>query len=155
MAFLQGSGTGIAVLTGVLFGVILVVVLGLQWWPRTSMGRRMLLNVPDRSEILPDDPRQRYLKGLIGRVGQTKTKMLPSGAVTIDGRTINAVSEGMFIEIGRRVRVVEARANRVVVRPLDDETPTKEASDPLARPIDTITTDPFREPPLDNSSGNR
>jgi membrane-bound serine protease (ClpP class) len=107
----------------------------------------MLLTMPDTSEVLPDSPQQRYLKGLIGRVGQAKSKMLPSGAVVVDGRTIDAVSEGMPIEIGQRVRVIEARGNRVVVRITDDEVASANEADPLARPIDTVLPDPFRDPP--------
>jgi membrane-bound ClpP family serine protease len=147
MAFRQGSSMGIAVLGGGLVGVVVVVVLGLQLWPKTSMGKRMLLEVPEARDILPDTKRQRYLKGLIGRIGEAKTKMLPNGAVSIDGRTIDAVSEGMFVEAGQRVRVIEARANRVVVRPITDEVVSEDATDPLARPIDTVVPDPFGEPP--------
>ena len=44
-------------------------------------------------------------------------------------------------------RVVEVRANRVVVRPLTDETPSPSAKDPLRRPIDSIADDPFEEEP--------
>ena len=47
--------------------------------------------------------------------------MLPSGAVLVDGQTIDALSEGMPIEAGQRVRVIEVRGNRVVVRPADDQ----------------------------------
>jgi hypothetical protein len=73
--------------------------------------------------------------------------MLPAGAIILDGRTVDAVSEGMPIEAGQMVRVVEVRANRVVVRPLDDEIPSASAEDPLRRPIDSVAPDPFHEPP--------
>ena len=73
--------------------------------------------------------------------------MLPGGAITIAGRTVDAVSEGMPIEAGQAVRVIEVRANRVVVRPLEEETPTESARDPLERPIDSVAPDPFEEPP--------
>ena len=44
--------------------------------------------------------------------------MLPSGAVAFEELTVDAVSEGMAIEAGQKVRVVDVRGNRVVVRPL-------------------------------------
>jgi membrane-bound serine protease (ClpP class) len=147
IAFKEGSAVGLAVLSTALVGIPIVVTVALQLWPKTALGRRMLLVVPESDDVLPDSPRQRFVKGLVGRVGLAKTKMLPAGAVTIDGRTIDAVSEGSPIEIGQRVRVLEVRANRVVVRPVTDETPLENAADPLARPIDTITTDPFGEHP--------
>ena len=147
MAFRQGTGAGLSVLAGALVAVPVVIVAALYYWPKTSMGQRMLLKVPDTSEVLPDSPKQRYLKGLIGRTGQAKSKMLPSGAVTVDGHTIDAVSEGVPIEIGQRVRVIEARGNRVIVRLIDEEVVSTDQADPLARPIDTVSPDPFGEPP--------
>jgi len=141
LAFRQGSIVGLAVLSGTLVAVPVVVALALKFWPDTPMGQRMLLQPPESDEILPDVPRQRQLKALIGRLGHAKSKMLPSGAVTIDGHTIDALSEGIPIEIGQRVRVIEVRGNRVVVRPTDDEMPSDADPNPLARPIE----DPFGE----------
>lgn len=147
MAFRQGPYTGMAVLCTAIVGLPCMVALALKYWPKTPMGRAMLLTTPEPGDLLPDSPRLRYLKGLIGRVGQAQSKMLPSGAVRIDGKTIDAVSEGVAIEPGTHVRVIEVRANRVVVRPVDDETPTLGESNPLARPIDSIVPDPFDKPP--------
>jgi membrane-bound ClpP family serine protease len=124
-------------------GVPVIVVAGFKVWPKTAMGRRVLLMAPKGDDVLPTDPRMGQLKGLIGRVAQAKCDMLPGGAITIDGRTVNAVSEGMPIEAGQRVRVIEVRANRVIVRPVEEETPTESAEDPLLRPIE----DPFDAPP--------
>ena len=145
MAFRQGSVVGLAVLSGTLVAVHAVVAVALKLWPETAMGRRMLLSPPESAEIMPDIPRQRQLKALIGRIGQAKSKMLPSGAVSVDGRTIDALSEGVPIEIGQRVRVIEVHGNRVVVRPVDDEVPSDTEANPLARPIDSISPDPFGE----------
>jgi hypothetical protein len=102
---------------------------------------------PKSEDILPEDPHIDRLKSLVGQVAQTRCKMRPAGAITIDGRTVDAVSEGMPIEAGQRVRVIEVRANRVVVRPLDEEAPSAFAEDPLRRPIESVTPDPFEEPP--------
>lgn len=145
MAFRQGSVVGLAVLSSTLVAVPLVVAVALKFWPETSMGRRMLLKPPESDQILPDLPRQRQMKALIGRVGHAKSMMLPSGAVVVDGHTIDALSEGVPIEIGRRVRVIEVRGNRVVVRPVDDEVASDSEENPLARPIDSISPDPFGE----------
>jgi membrane-bound serine protease (ClpP class) len=147
MAFRQSLGVGVGVLIGALVGVPIVVAIGFQLWPKTAMGRRMLLMPPADDQILPDSPKHRQLKGLIGRVGYAKSTMLPSGAVIIDGRIIDAMSEGMPIEIGQAVRVIEVRANRVVVRPVDEQTPTVDAANPLQRPMDSIGPDPFGEAP--------
>ena len=144
--FLQGEPeAGLAFLAVAIFGLPVVVVLALRWWPRTRIGRKVLLDVPQSDDVLPDGDRRRDLKALVGRVGRAKSKMLPSGAVSIDGRTIDGLSEGMPIEEGQRIRVIAVQGTAVVVRPIDDESP-KEAEnepDPLARPV----LDPFEDPP--------
>lgn len=134
---------GPVILAGAVVGLPTMVVLAFKWLPKTAMGRRMLLMGRQSGEILPSDPRTARLKGLVGQVAQTKCKMLPAGAITIGGRTVDAISEGMPIEAGQPVRVIEVRANRVVVRPLDEETPSESAEDPLRRPIDAVAPDPF------------
>jgi len=150
IAFRQGSMLGLGVLAAALIGLPVVIMLGLQWWPMTPLGRRMMLRVPEEEELRPDSPRLQYLKGLVGQIGTAKTRMLPSGAVHVDGRTIDALSEGMVIEPGQRVRVIEVRANRVVVRPVNEESTVVDENDPLSRPIDTIipdAADPFDDRP--------
>ncbi len=147
MGFRHGPLVGFVVLTVAIVGLPVVVILALKYWPKTAMGRKVLLLAPDSDDVLPEDPRRDHLKSLVGRVAQTKCKMLPGGAITIDGRTVDALSEGMPIEAGQPVRVIEVRANRVVVRPLEDETPSPAAEDPLRRPIDSVAPDPFDEPP--------
>lgn len=143
----ENSLVGFGILAVAIVGMPTVVVLALKYWPQTAMGRRVLLMVPKSEDVLPEDPRKEHLKSLVGQVGRAKCKMLPAGAIVIDGRTVDAVSEGMPVEAGEPVRIIEVRGNRVVVRPLDDEAPSPSAKDPLRRPIDSIAPDPFGEPP--------
>ena len=145
MAFRQSLEVGFAVVVGALVGVPVVVAVGFQLWPKTAMGRRMLLEPPSGEDVVPDSPKQRQLRALVGHVGYAKSKMLPSGAVMIDGRTIDAMSEGVPVEIGQKVKVIEVRANRVVVRAIDEDLPAADAKDPMRRPIDSIGPDPFGE----------
>jgi hypothetical protein len=46
--------------------------------------------------------------------------------------------------------VIKIQSNRVVVRPVEEETPSPTAENPLERPIDTIVSDPFGDAPLDS-----
>ncbi len=134
---------GIVLLLVTLFGAPIVIAVGLSLWPRTPLGRRILLDVPTSEDVLPEDPLKKTLKGLVGQVGTAKTKMLPSGVIVINGRNIDAISEGAPIEPGEAVRVLEVRANRVVVRPLKAETQPVEPDDLLSRPVDTVLPEPF------------
>ena len=54
------------------------------------MGKRLLPTIPTAEEVLPDNEERRRLRQLVGRVGRAKSKMLPSGAVVIDGQMIDA-----------------------------------------------------------------
>jgi membrane-bound ClpP family serine protease len=147
VGFMDGRPwVGFAILTTAVFGLPSAVVLALRWWPKTPLGRRMLLRVPSHTEVLPDGPRQRKLKELVGRLGVAKSKMLPAGLVSIDGRKVDAVSEGMPIDAGTRVRVLDVHGNRVVVRPVDEESGGREDADQLSRPVDSFGSDPFEEP---------
>jgi membrane-bound ClpP family serine protease len=143
MGFSQGPITGLLILLGVIVGLPTVIVLGFKYWPKTAMGRRVLLTPPTSEDVLPDDPEKKSLKGLIGHVGRAKSKMLLSGVITIDGRTVDAVSESLPIEAGQSVRVVQVRGHGVVVRPIEDEPPAAPPVDPLQQVYDG----PFDIPP--------
>jgi membrane-bound ClpP family serine protease len=147
VAFREGPLTGSIFLGVTIVLLPTVLLVALQWWPHTAMGRRVLLPVPDSRNVLPDSPRQRELKQMIGRVGKAKSPMMPGGVVVIEGRTIDAVTQGMAVEVGQVVRVVEVRGNRVVVRPVEGETITETPGDDLSRPIDSVGLDPFQDPP--------
>jgi membrane-bound serine protease (ClpP class) len=142
MGFFSGPIVGMLILLGAIVGLPAVIVLGFKYWPKTAMGRRVMLMAPSSEDVLPDDAEKEFLKGLIGQIGRAKSKMLLSGVITIDGRTVDAVSESMPIEIGQAVRVVQVRGHGVVVRPINESDATP-PTDPLQQTFD----DPFDAPP--------
>jgi membrane-bound ClpP family serine protease len=147
MGFRHGSWTGLGFVALVLVGVPFVLSAAVRIWPQTALGRRLLLDVPKSEEVLPDSDVRRTLKALVGKTGVAKSLMMPSGAVQIEGRTIDAVSEGVVIEPGQSVRVLEVRGSRVVVRPSIESPPVvADPSDPLSQPIETLGVDPFKDP---------
>ena len=85
LGFLQSPTVGMIILVGTIIGLPVVIILALKWWPRTPIGRRVLLGPRRKEEVVPDDPRRRTLQELVGRIGRAKTKMLPSGLVVVDG----------------------------------------------------------------------
>ena len=64
-------------------------------------------------------PELAELDRLIGRHGKTLTTMRPAGSVEIDGRRLDAMTEGMMIDANVWVRCVEVRAGHVIVRKAD------------------------------------
>ncbi len=141
----RGAETGFIFLAVTAVTVPTALALAFRWWPNTPMGRRLLLDIPTSEEVLPDSAQRRSLRQLVGKLGVAKSVMLPSGAVLIDGEKIDALSEGMSIEAGQRVRVVEVRGNRVVVRPTSDAE-RQSSDDVLSQPIESLGLDSLEDP---------
>ncbi len=126
LAFLSliGSGT-FAFLIDPLFGIVYVAGLSilvpmllwkfLQIWPHTSIGRRLLLDPGEDPALVPDENREK-LKLLVGHAGVAKSRMMPSGTVEVDGRRLDALSEGMPIDPGKAVVVVRVDGINIIVR---------------------------------------
>jgi membrane-bound ClpP family serine protease len=142
MGFYQNPWVGWSILVVEAIGIPILVVLAFRIWPKTAIGRQVLLAAPNGGELLPDDPKKERLKTLVGRTGRAKSKLLLSGVVTIDGQTVDATSESMPIDVGQPVRVVRVEGHCVVVRPIA-EGELSTAADPLQRNYD----DPFDLPP--------
>ncbi len=147
LAFYNGGlayGFGFIVFTAVALPTVLAIAF--RWLPDTAIGRRLLPSVPKSQDVLPDSDERRFLRSLVGKVGRAKSQMLPSGAVVVEGRTIDAVSEGMPIDVGQTIRVIAVRGSRVVVRAVS-ETSSQPADDVLSQPLDALGLDPFDDPP--------
>jgi len=144
----RGPAAGFIFTTVAVVALPVVMALAFKYWPQTPMGKRFLLGLPTDEETLPHSEQREQLKKLVGKVGVAKSVMLPSGAVRIEGRTIDAVSQGMPIEQGQRVKVVEVKANRVVVRPVDDDEPvvSSDEGDMLSRSLDSLGIEPLDDP---------
>ncbi len=153
VAFYNGGAiVGFGFLFGTAIALPIVLTLAFRWFPETPIGRRLLPALPTSDDVLPDNEERRALRGLVGKIGQAKSPMLPSGAIVVEGRIINAVSEGQPIEAGHNIRVIEVRGSRVVVRPVEEgesQTPMQSRldDDPLSRPIDSLGID-FPDDPL-------
>jgi membrane-bound ClpP family serine protease len=142
----RGAETGFLFLTLTAVAVPLALVLAFRYWPKTPMGRRLLLDVPSGHEVLPDSPRRQHLRQLVGKTGVAKSVMMPSGAVVIEGHTIDALSEGIPIDAGQRIKVIEVRGTRVLVRPIDDSEVPAASDDVLSQPIESLGLDSLEDP---------
>ncbi|MGB0603870.1 MAG: NfeD family protein [Candidatus Latescibacterota bacterium] len=56
---------------------------------------------------------------MVGKEGVTVSELRPAGIALIEERRTDVVTDGEFVAAGQAVRVVEARGNRVVVRPVE------------------------------------
>ncbi len=119
---------GIFVGTILLFAPVLFA-LALYLFPKTPLGRLLLLRPPTREEVEPE-PTGPRLNHLIGQIGRTTTPLRPSGMVDFEGRRLDGMSEEGLIPAGTMVRAIGLRGRQVVVRPavIDGLEPLPEGS---------------------------
>lgn len=142
-AFLYGRVVGMAMSVAVVVVVPLMFASAVRWWPHTPIGQQVLNTPPENpDDVLPVSDQRYELRSMVGMAAIAKTKMLPSGVVEVDGRVYDAVSDGLPVELGERVRIVGVDLNRLEVRP--DPTapiggsPTVPSEDILSRPLDAL-----------------
>lgn len=158
LGFMAGRWTGVSILLTISLVVPSACAAAVRWWPDTPIGRLILIQRPKHAdEVLPETVAYRGLKDLVGRRGQAKGLMLPSGLVLIDGKSYDAVSDGMAIEAGQPIIVVSVSTQRLVVRPdntiaaqLAEASPAEESSPQpagptTAGPLVADILDPFAE----------
>ena len=88
---------------------------GLFAWllPRTAAGRDLVLGQNSRGMRAGDAS----LALLSGLEGEAVTTLRPSGSARVNGRVIDVVTDGVYVEAGARVRVAKVEGSRVVVEP--------------------------------------
>jgi membrane-bound serine protease (ClpP class) len=91
----------------------------LHYWPKTPMGKRLILQSPGAEETLASTPENQELEQLVGRYGQTVSDLRPSGVTNFDGKRVDTITEGMMVDAGQWVRCIDVRAGKVVVRPVE------------------------------------
>ncbi len=104
-----------------LFGLVLLVVsivagitafwLWLKYFPKTPIGRRIILQA-DASTWHGFDQRHGEL---LGRTGIARSYLRPSGIALIDGKRVDVVTRGEMVDAGSAIEVIEVAGNRVVV----------------------------------------
>ena len=139
VGFSQGVRQGMMIMAIVGFSLPLLLLAIIKWWPRTPIGRLIILKQPgDPDEVLPEE--DSAIEAIVGSIGRARSDMLPGGAVVIGNRSWDAVSEGRPIDAGTPVKVVAVRMGRLVVRPASAEDLAQateaESSTLLDQPLD-------------------
>ena len=117
----HGDVLGTVVLATALVTTPLALFLGLKYFPKTFIGKRLILSDSfDRDSGYASYTSSAY-EGLVGKYGRAKTTLRPSGVAEIDGRKHSVVTAGDFIEQDAAVRVVRVEGSRVVVRRAEDD----------------------------------
>ena len=104
----------------ILVSVLLLFIGGFAIWvkffPESRLGRRFISRRVV-GNIDADKPELLYKTGI------DHTPLRPSGTAIINGKRIDVVTEGPFVERGAPIKVVAVEGMRVVVRPLAEQAP--------------------------------
>ncbi|MCC6556205.1 MAG: hypothetical protein IT372_24860 [Polyangiaceae bacterium] len=107
--------TGLGAAYGLLSLGAGIAAAGLLFWlvPRTRAGKAMVLSETQAGGRAASAG----LAELLGREGRALTPLRPAGSVEIGDRTVDVVTDGVYVEAGAEVRVVKVEGARVVVEP--------------------------------------
>ncbi len=103
-----------------LVGVAVTIVLGILLLSKSPAGKRLIMSgeqKPEAGWVAADTD-----STLLGAVGTAHTMLRPAGTIMVDGKRVDAVANGGFIEPGRSIRVIEVHGSRVVVEETGQET---------------------------------
>jgi membrane-bound ClpP family serine protease len=97
----------------------------LAWYlPHIPYVNRLVLKPPsqqaDADEASPLAA-QEQTRALLGAVGEAITTLRPAGKVRFGDEFVDVVAEGSYVEPGTRVQVIEIEGNRVVVKPIEQD----------------------------------
>lgn len=99
----------------------IAIVVGLKAFPKTPVGRRLILG--SAGEEAHSDDADATADGVgaddtlkRGDEGEALTVLRPSGTGRFNGRKASVVTSGEYVERGARIRVIRVEGNRVVVR---------------------------------------
>ncbi|MDI3508879.1 MAG: hypothetical protein PWP48_1625 [Clostridiales bacterium] len=93
--------------------------LAFKYFTKSRLFDRLILSTAERGEsgFIGTTTSADY----IGKTGVTVTPLRSSGTALIDGKRIDVVSEGAFIDKGARVRVIKVEGPRVVVEEIVEQ----------------------------------
>jgi len=110
LAYAQfGAPVGNRVLLGVGFGLVILALLWFRFFPRSRLGQ-MLVTRRTIGSLGVEQPE------LVNQTGKAVTPLRPSGTALINGRRVDVVTEGPWVQTGTEVKVVAVEGLRVVVR---------------------------------------
>ena len=97
--------------------IIALVATGILWWwwathfQNTRFGRSMTLQESGTGTAVTPG-----LSALVGSEGTALTTLRPGGTILIDGKKVDAISDGELIESGAGIRIISAQGICVIVR---------------------------------------
>lgn len=110
----------IFIIIGEAVGLLVSIIAGINLFPKTRMGKALILE--DSQNAGAGWVASESDTTLVGKRGTVLTSLRPAGTILVDGKRIDAVADGTFIDKDAAIRVVEVHGSRVVVERAEAET---------------------------------
>ncbi len=100
-------------LAGAFVAGIAVIALLLKFLPKTSMWKNLILekNIEEQSGYTSYE----NFENLVGKEGKALTVLRPSGTALIDGKRLDVVTSGDYLNKGAKIKVVDVEGSKIVV----------------------------------------
>lgn len=95
-----------------------IIILSLRFIPQTNLWRHMrhrLVLVPTQASELGYRATPVTQEKLIGKEGIAETILRPAGRIKIDNNMLDVVTEGEFINVNEKVKIINVEGNRIIV----------------------------------------
>lgn len=99
-------------------GAIALITLLALWLPALRPFRALVLHTAAGGTLQDAPSMQAAAKARAGDAGITRSALRPYGSVEIDGRVVEAMVEGGYLNNGTPVRVREVRGEKIIVEPV-------------------------------------
>ena len=106
-------------LSASMIGAFVLSLMMLRSLPKMASFNRLVLETETRASEGYVSSSRDGDDEIVGKEGVTVSELRPAGIALIGERRTDVVTDGEFVAVGQTVRVVEARGNRIVVRPVE------------------------------------
>ena len=110
------TSIAVNVLLAVILFTLVIAVFMLKKFGSSRFWKRISLE-SDSKNYYSSTSKKEYLN----QEAETLSKLRPAGTIEINGKRIDAVSQGAFIEKGKKVKVISVAGSRVVVKEILEE----------------------------------
>ena len=110
---------GLQFVLTVIAGFVTLIVMG-RFFPKVGPAKRMILQTAEGPSGGETNASPAADAPALGAQGVAASPLRPAGSAEIDGRLVDVVSDGAFIDQGATLVVVQVEGERVTVRAVED-----------------------------------
>jgi membrane-bound serine protease (ClpP class) len=111
----HGSVAGTIMMILTVIGMPAVILGALKLFPRTFVGKRLILRETQQQETGYTSYSSEKYAGLLNAEGITVTTLRPSGMARIGNEKYSVVTDGEMIQSGTKIKVIAVEGSRIVV----------------------------------------